>query len=98
MRASDSDLVIRKFLDLSTAHLSEHACAQLNTYDGVNVYDTTYGWLMYVPEQDADGLSETGAWPAELLPILKLAHANGCASILFDRDAAKTDLLPTFDW
>ena len=42
-----SDLVIRTFLDLSTAHLSEETCRDLNSYDGVTAYKTTYGWLMY---------------------------------------------------
>lgn len=93
-----SDLVIRTFLDLSTAHLSEETCRDLNSYDGVTAYKTTYGWLMYVPDENADGLAEEGDWPAELLPIVKLARTNGCAYILFDADAATSDLLPTFDW
>ncbi|MCI2421128.1 hypothetical protein MOQ72_27160 [Saccharopolyspora sp. K220] len=95
---SVSDLVVRTFVDLSTAHLSKQACTDLNTYEGVTAHKTEYGWLMYAPEQDADELAEEGDWPPELLPIVKLARANGCAYILFDAGAQSTDRLPTFDW
>lgn len=92
------DLVIRAFLDLSTAHLSAATCRTLNSYDGVTAYETPYGWLMYVPVEDVDELAHGGDWPPELLPIVMLARINGCDYILFDRDAPQTDLLPTFDW
>lgn len=92
-----SDLAIRTILDLSTAHLSEETCTNLNSYEGVIASETTHGWLMYVPE-DPDGLANEGQWPPELLPIVKLARANGCTYILFDADATTTDRLPTFDW
>jgi hypothetical protein len=46
------DLVIRAFLDLSTAHLSTATCHGLNTYDGVTAYKTPYGWLMHIPTEE----------------------------------------------
>ncbi|MET8680972.1 hypothetical protein ABZW18_26175 [Streptomyces sp. NPDC004647] len=89
------DLTIRSFLDLSTAHLRKESRADLNSYEGVVAYKTTYGWLVYASE-DAD-LAEGDDWPSELLPLVKLARANGCEYILFDADAPETDALPTFD-
>lgn len=94
-----NDLVIRTLLDLSTAHLSEETCRTLNDYDGVTAYETPYGWLMSVPTRDrVQQLTPDGDWPPELLPIVELAQARGCAYVLFDRDASQTALLPTFDW
>jgi len=92
------DLVIRTLLDLSTAHLSQETCRDLNSYEGVTAYETKYGWLMYIPAQDAAELAHNGDWPPELLPIVNLARTHGCDYILFDRDAPETNLLPTFDW
>lgn len=92
------DLVIRAFLDLSTAHLSAATCRVLNSYEGVTAYQTPYGWLWSVPAQDAADLAHDGDWPPELLPIAQLAHAHGCDYVLFDRDAPQTGQLPTFDW
>ena len=92
-----SDLVIRRVLDLSTVHLREVTCAGLNSYDGVRADDTEYGWLMYAPK-DADECAAEYEWPEELLPIVKLARANGCTHVLFDQDGDCTELLPTFDW
>jgi hypothetical protein len=93
-----SNLVIRNFLDLSTSHLSEETCRDLNSISGITAHETTHGWLLYAPEEGADELAEDGDWPAELLPIVELARSNGCEYVLFDRDAETTDLLPTFDW
>lgn len=93
-----SDLVIRTFLDLSNSHLSEETCRELNSFEGVTAYKTTYGWLMYADEDADQELADDGDWPPELLPIVKLARSNDCDYILFDADAATTDLLPTFDW
>lgn len=92
------DLVIRTFLDLSTAHLSEETCLTLNSYEGVTAYEMPYGWLMYVPIRGIDELAHDGNWPPELLPIVTLARSRGCDYVLFDGDASQTALLPTFDW
>jgi hypothetical protein len=91
-----SDLVIRAFLDLSTAHLREETRDNLNSYERVLADKTQHGWLLYVP-LDADEIADESDWPQELLPIVKLARAEGCDYVLFDADAAETDLLPTFD-
>ena len=94
-----TDVVVRPFLDLSTAHLTQHTCDHLDDIHGVIAYPTTYGWLMYAPEpDDAAELAAAGAWPPELLPIVQLAREHDCAHILFDSDADTTALLPVFDW
>ncbi|MFB7763674.1 DUF5983 family protein [Streptomyces xiamenensis] len=88
-------LPVRSFLDLSTAHLREKTRDSLGSYPGIVAYQTTHGWLMHAPEKD--DLTEEAGWPSELLPIIKQAHANDCAYVLFDGDAPQTDALPTFD-
>ena len=90
-----SNLVIRNFLDLSTAHLREETRANLNSYEDVVADQTAHGWLVYASENA--NLTEGKDYPAELLPIVKLARANGCEYILFDAGATETDTLPTFD-
>jgi hypothetical protein len=91
------DLDIRAVLVLSTAHLSAATCRNLNSYDGVAADETPYGWLMFVPEGDVDELAHGSDWTPELLPIVKLARTIGCEYIHFDRDAAETNLLLTFN-
>lgn len=88
-------LLVRSFLDLSTAHLRQETLANLASYDDVVAHKTEYGWLMYASEE-AD-FTEGGDWPPELLPIVELARAHECTYILFDSDAPETDALPTFD-
>lgn len=47
---------VRLVLDLSTAHLPEDVCRDLNSYEGVVAYPLTsksgidYGWLLWVPD------------------------------------------------
>jgi hypothetical protein len=91
-----ADPPIRCFLDLSTAHLQQHTCDHLDSVGGVIAYETSYGWLLYAP-QDATGLAAAHDWPAELAPIIALARAYGCAYVLFDRDAERSSRLPVFD-
>jgi len=92
-----ADPPIRCFLDLSTAHLQQHTCGHLDSISGVIAYETSYGWLLCAP-QDATGLAAAHGWPAELVPIIELARACGCAYVLFDGDAEQSSLLPVFDW
>ncbi|MFD0271063.1 hypothetical protein ACFVGY_31525 [Streptomyces sp. NPDC127106] len=87
---------IRPFLDLCTSHLSAPARDALDTFEGVLAYPTGHGWLMYAPESAVERAAAFG-WPAELLAIVKLAHAHDCAYVLFDADADETDELPLFD-
>lgn len=95
-------LPIRKILDLSTAHLQEDTCQDLNGYPGIIAHETGYGWLMYLnghePDDELAERVEDDDWPAELLPIFRLGRANDCTYVLFDRDAETIAELPSFDW
>ncbi|RAS59471.1 hypothetical protein C8D87_11483 [Lentzea atacamensis] len=93
-----TDLVISTYLDLSTSHLAEKTCMELDSYEGVLAHNTEYGWLVYVPQEPVSEFAEPGEWPDELIPIVDLARVSGCSYILFDADACTTELLPTFDW
>jgi len=93
-----TDLSIRALLDLSAGHLSRETYRDLNSYEGVCAYRISYGWLMYVPEEDEAQSDIDGDWPAELRAVVNLARVSGCTYIQFDRDAPPTELLPAFDW
>ncbi len=102
--------VIRKFLDLSTAHLKVVTRDWLDAtvdpqiadrlYDGPTTSPlffapTAYGYILY-----AEGELEPVQLPEEhryILDIITHAQANGCAYILFDRDADTDDELPVYE-
>ncbi|RSM47982.1 hypothetical protein DMB66_47180 [Actinoplanes sp. ATCC 53533] len=86
-------------LDLSTRHLPEQICAELNGYDGVTAYGTRYGWLLRVPgnltEHRAD---HPGTVPDEVWQLWEYAHRYGAAYVLLDADTDPVDALPSWDW
>jgi hypothetical protein len=95
--------MIRQFLDLSTAHVSQAAQTWLNVYAAENYEDGgdvetrhvashSCGWWMWAGEEGTTGIHE------DLLPVCLLARANGCDYILFDRDAEQIADLPIYDW
>jgi hypothetical protein len=92
---------IRKFLDLSTAHLSpsdrDHldACAAPGSAFGVAVAKTEDGWFVYAPDP-ADEVDDRNL-PPHLQVISAYARAQGCDYILFDCDAEIDPALPVFD-
>lgn len=91
---------IRKFLDLSTAHLPEqYGSERLAGAPGVTAYEFAYGWLMWVPDDPAES-SAAGdePVPAEILLVQLYARLHGCDYVLFDKDAETNTDLPTFDW
>jgi hypothetical protein len=45
-------------LDLSTKHLPEEVCEDLNGFDGVIADERSYGWLLWVPEDIDQHLKE----------------------------------------
>jgi hypothetical protein len=102
---TDGPRIIR-VLDASTAHLPEHVCEDLNSWEGVTAYalstsDDHYGWLLHVPEELADPaeqeLDEDGV-PAEVLTLQRFARGLDCDYVLLDRDAAQVEGLPTWEW
>jgi hypothetical protein len=86
-------------LDLSTQHLPQDICDDLNGYDGVTAHDTEYGWLLYVPtmliEHRAD---HPDTVPEEVWGLWEYATRFGASYILLDCDADRVDALPSWDW
>ncbi|QFZ20525.1 DUF5983 family protein [Saccharothrix syringae] len=93
-----SQSAIRTFLDLSTSHLREQTCLQLDDHEGVVAHNLRHGWLLFVPDPADEAASGDIDWPDELVPIVELAQASGCSYVLFDADGPQLDGLPVFDW
>jgi hypothetical protein len=91
--------MIRKFLDLSTAHLPEYLGSHaLSGVDGVTAYELCYGWLMWVPPDPDGHAADYPQLPAEVLTVQRYAREHACDYVLFDQDADVIDDLPTWDW
>lgn len=89
---------VRSFLDASTAHLPQHICQNLNSFEGVIAYEHgEYGWLLWVPD-DVDEHNVDGQVPDEVTALQKFARDLGCDYVLLDQDASKIDDLPTWEW
>jgi len=94
--------MIRKFLDVSSGHLSEETWAWLDAQLAENTLrdpqhgaaaqiaggPTRYGWFVFAPEDAPDD------FPADLLAVLKTARAQGAEYVLFDCDAVPDQDLP----
>lgn len=82
-------MTVRKFLDLSTAHLTVATRNQLDRNSPVPIWpsDEGYGWLVWVPPSMEDLQAFSIKVPDDLAACLKLARRLGTDYILFDRDA-----------
>ncbi len=104
---------IRKFVDLSTAHLPQHVLAELTSFNGVIAHPTPHGAWLWVPDDpqsytddyaadfragEADGDDFGDGSAPEILVVQLYARSLGCDYVLFDRDADIDDALPTWDW
>jgi hypothetical protein len=94
---------VRKFLDLSTAHLAQEdkrilerasVPGECNTF-GPPSAKHTYGWWMFAPEE-LDGYREAEL-SNNLRRICTYARTCGCDYILFDSDAEINKNLPVFE-
>lgn len=91
--------MIRKFLDLSTAHLSPATMKMLNGLlshqlpfaGGV----TTHGWFAYAHDENC-GEGEDRI-PDEMYACMEHARRLGCDYLLFDCDSEVIEGLPVFD-
>ena len=88
--------VVRRFLDLSNAHLSNEDRALLEACAGHDTGEllcatTPYGWFVFACEERPQ-ISDT------LWALFEEARQHGCEYLLFDRDAAEIDGFPVFDW
>lgn len=101
---------VRKFLDLSTEHLTEEMRIELNclylregnlgedVFHGVVIHPTEVGGLMYVPEKPEDhARDEVDGVDGVLLAIQLYARRQGCDYVLFDRDAEVDSALDVFE-
>jgi hypothetical protein len=92
---------IRKFLDLSTAHLDRSdkkyldACAMPGSIIGVAAAKTEYGWFVYAPEEP-EAYSKRDL-PPHMWRISAYARMHSCEYILLDTDADIDPALPIFD-
>lgn len=92
---------VRKFLDLSTAHLSAEDIAYIEgeIAIGCSAYSGENGFFAHCQE-DCDNPGELTAdekRPAGLSRIFRHAIENGCEYVLFDRDAEPDPALPVFE-
>lgn len=88
--------VVRRFLDLSNAHLTKEDRALLEACAGHDTGEllcatTPYGWFVFACEERPQ-ISDT------LWALFHEARQHGCEYLLFDRDAASLDGFPVFDW
>lgn len=93
---------IRRFLDLSTAHLDDAAKAWLEMEaDDASAYEGRHGFFVHCKE-DPDNPGQL--WPDTDAPrpesldrIFLYAIGQGCDYVLFDCDAQVDEALPTFE-
>ncbi|UFN51680.1 hypothetical protein LPC08_24480 (plasmid) [Roseomonas sp. OT10] len=92
--------MIRRFLDLSTAHLSpaDRCCLDTSAADPgrgpLLCGSMSHGWFVYAFEErlDAPRISDT------LWALMTAARWSGAEYLLFDGDAAVLEGFPCFDW
>lgn len=90
---------IRKFMCLSTAHLSsELREGNKASWEAAVVYPLEYGFLLWVPDdpQESAQAMEDDV-PDVILRIQLKARALGCDYVLFDSDGPELDGLETFE-
>lgn len=96
--AGRATVPIRRFLDLSTAHLQPadrlflEFSANPGSLGGLAAMAGTYGWFVYAhDERCCDGISDV------LWAIFERARALGCDYVLFDADGPVLEDLPVFE-
>lgn len=90
--------MIRRMLDISTAHVTEETMKRCNAKDKwIVAYETTYGAFVWVPD-DLSAPGNLEGYPEDLVIVLKFAHRLNCAWVQFDCDFVKFNNLPTYVW
>ena len=93
--------IIRRMLNLSTAHLPQHLGTPggLDRVAGVVAHTTDVGVLLWVPDDpDESAHAMLDPVPDVVLAIQRYARDRGCDYVLFDADADRVDDLPVWDW
>lgn len=85
----------RKYLDISTAHLTQGTFGKLNSMDPTYAYNYGEGAFITVPSKE-----EVSAitMPYDLRTLLQYAWDNNIDLIQMDRDAEFCDELPIYNW
>ena len=105
LELADSTLpVMRRFLDLSTGHISEATCNFLNLQYQIGSPvcivdqhgpDGEHGYWVWVTGEDSPAFEKL---PPDLRAVMSYARVRQCDWICFDRDAPQLPGLPFFDW
>jgi hypothetical protein len=104
VRRPAADTAVRRFLELSTAHLPKAVMADLNGYDGVVAHAYPHGAWLWVPEDPAEHAAGYGdpaehdGVPAQVLVIQVYARAAGCDWVRLDADGDRNPELPHWNW
>ena len=80
--------------DLSTAHVTYETGQKLDDGAIGSTMKGDHGWLVHVASEP----TEQPDAPADLLVCVRYARQLGAQWILFDRDAAAIDALPSYEW
>lgn len=85
----------RKYLDISTAHLTQGTFRKLNSMHLPYAYNYDEGVFITVPSKNEIG---TIIMPDDLRIVLQYAWDNDIDLIRMDRDAEVCDDLPVYEW
>lgn len=107
--APDAPIRLRKFADLSTAHLTEELSTWLDaeckrrteghaTEGMPSVWNLGTGFFIWIPDPDFEHPEFEQVVDPVLKHILAYAGAAGADYVLFDRDADVCSGLPVFEW
>lgn len=94
--------MIRKFLELSTGHvtretsewLDAEAQDQVHGKAVTNIFSTDGGWFIWA---DEEWLTGRGA-PKDLLNLAAFAKSYECDYLMLDCDGERIDTLPFSEW
>jgi hypothetical protein len=83
---------VRRFLNISSAHLDYATIEHLSLYANGNSAETDHGWWVEVPTEDWGDPS----YPKPLRDAFLAARERGCLFILFDEGAEVLEGLTVF--
>ncbi|MDQ0301386.1 hypothetical protein [Ancylobacter polymorphus] len=86
---------VRRFLDLSTAHMKPRTRAEWGLAAPGHVHPTEYGFFVWAGDHEDDETDE--GWPPEVTACRRFARSLGCDYLLFDGDADTVEGLEVFD-
>lgn len=96
-----TSLEIRRFVVISTAHVSETTAQRLDNtpakeWPRVGGHYGEYGWFVYAHDENA-GVGRD-AIHTDLFEVMSWARKQRCDYVLFDCDADEIESLPAYDW